>query len=125
MRKYLVFWIIFMLLTCCQDGRRRLPIISIENDTCKLGFIHKKITGLFQIKNIGNGNLVIKNAKSSCHCTNIQYPKKEIPPNGECTISFTYDPDNNYLGEVNEFIILQTNTIPTLNTLYIEGIVLK
>ena len=40
----------------------------------------EKVDLEFKIKNTGTGDLIITNAKASCGCTQLEYPKEVIKP---------------------------------------------
>ena len=76
----------------------------------------------FIIQNTGTGNLIITNAKASCGCTKLEYPKEIIKPGNKERIKVTFN--SNKTGEQKKNITLTTNATPSIKTLTIEGMVL-
>ena len=76
----------------------------------------------FIIQNTGTGNLIITNAKASCGCTKLEYPKEIIKPGNEERIKVTFN--SNKIGEQKKNITLRTNATPSIKILTIEGMVL-
>ena len=76
----------------------------------------------FIIQNTGTGNLIITNAKASCGCTKLEYPKEIIKPGNKERIKVTFN--SNKIGEQKKNITLTTNATPSIKILTIEGMVL-
>ena len=76
----------------------------------------------FIIQNTGTGNLIITNAKASCGCTKLEYPKEIIKPGNKEHIKVTFN--SNKTGEKKKNITLTTNATPSIKILTIEGMVL-
>ena len=76
----------------------------------------------FIIQNTGTGNLIITNAKASCGCTKLEYPKEIIKPGNKERIKVTFN--SNKTGEQKKNITLTTNATPSIKILIIEGMVL-
>ena len=76
----------------------------------------------FIIQNTGTGNLIITNAKASCGCTKLEYPKEIIKPGNKERIKVTFN--SNKTGEKKKNITLTTNATPSIKILTIEGMVL-
>ena len=76
----------------------------------------------FIIQNTGTGNLIITNAKASCGCTKLEYPKEIIKPGNKERIKVTFN--SNKIGEQKNNITLTTNATPSIKILTIEGMVL-
>ena len=76
----------------------------------------------FIIQNTGTGDLIITNAKASCGCTQLEYPKEIIKPGNKERIKVTFN--SNKIGEQKKNITLTTNATPSIKILTIEGIVL-
>ena len=53
----------------------------LGNESINFGEIiqGEKVDLEFRIKNTGNGDLIITNAKASCGCTQLEYPKDKDP----------------------------------------------
>ena len=69
-------------------------------------------------------DLFISNAKASCGCTQLQYPKENIKPGKEESIRVTFDSEYR-IGKQTKKITLRTNSIPNITILTIEGTVLS
>ena len=83
----------------------------------------EKVNLEFKIKNTGKGDLIITNAKASCGCTQLEYPKEIIKPGNQENISVTFD-SKNRSGKQKKNITLTTNATPSIKILTIEGVVL-
>lgn len=56
----------------------------------KTGY-QQPITAVFKFRNQSSRKLKIRNVRPDCNCTDIDYPKKDIEPNGKFEIRMTYD----------------------------------
>ena len=83
----------------------------------------EKVDLEFKIKNTGNGDLIITNAKASCGCTQLKYPKEVIKQGNVESINVTFD-SKNKIGVQKKNITLTTNSTPNIKILTIEGMVL-
>ena len=83
----------------------------------------EKVNLEFKIKNTGKGDLIITNAKASCGCTQLEYPKEIIKPGNEESIRVTFD-SKNKIGEQKKNITLMTNATPNIKILTITGTVI-
>jgi hypothetical protein len=99
-------------------------ISIIGNETINFGeIIQGKDKNIeFIIQNTGTGNLIITNAKASCGCTKLEYPKEIIKPGNKERIKVTFN--SNKIGEQKKKITLTTNATPSIKILIIEGMVL-
>lgn len=77
----------------------------------------------FEIKNIGAYPLIITNVVTDCHCTNVTWPKKPIPPGGIARISVEYDKHKPGFFQRNVTVMCNTKNSPVLFTF--QGIVTK
>jgi len=105
------------------DNRAEITILG--NETINFGEIieGEKVDLEFRIKNTGTGDLIITNAKASCGCTKLEYPKEIIKPGNEDNISVTFD-STRKPGKQKKQITLTTNSTPSIKILSIEGNVL-
>jgi hypothetical protein len=79
------------------------------------------IIGSFELKNIGQKDLIIQSVNSSCSCTISTFSTDPIKPNEKGFIKFTYVPEKlDSLGKSKE-IIVQTNMKKRLMRLTISG----
>lgn len=99
-------------------------ISIIGNETINFGeIIQGKDKNIeFIIQNTGTGKLIITNAKASCGCTKLEYPKEIIKPGNKERIKVTFN--SNKIGEQKKNITLTTNATPSIKILTIEGMVL-
>ena len=51
----------------------------------------KPVTVQFQFKNSGGEPLIVSDAKGSCGCTGVEFPKEPVLPNQSGTIKATFD----------------------------------
>lgn len=80
----------------------------------------QKVRHIFKFKNVGEGALVISDAKTSCGCTVSEYPRKPVPPGGEGEVVVEFDSENKQ-GQVSKTVTLFANTIPNETELKIKG----
>ncbi len=78
---------------------------------------------VFKFKNTGGKPIIITNAKGSCGCTDIDYPKKPILPGETTEIIVTYDAE--LLGVFNKTVTLTMNIEKSSQVLHLKGIVIK
>jgi len=78
---------------------------------------------IFKFKNIGGKPVIITNAKGSCGCTDIDYPKKPILPGQTANIIVTYDAE--LLGVFNKTVTLTMNIERSSQILHLKGTVVK
>ncbi|MCD6555913.1 MAG: DUF1573 domain-containing protein [Bacteroidales bacterium] len=78
---------------------------------------------IFKFKNIGGKPIIITNAKGSCGCTDIDYPKKPILPGETTEIVVTYDAE--ITGVFNKTVTLTMNIEKSSQILHLKGIVVK
>jgi len=78
---------------------------------------------VFKFKNIGGKPVIITNAKGSCGCTDIDYPKKPILPGQTTEIIVTYDAE--LLGVFNKTVTLTMNIERSSQILHLKGTVVK
>ena len=121
------------LFFSCSNSEKKTPKHLIDNgaeitivgdETINFGeIIQGKDKNIeFIIQNTGTGDLIITNAKASCGCTQLEYPKEIIKPGNKERIKVTFN--SNKIGEQKKNITLTTNATPSIKILTIEGIVL-
>ncbi len=64
----------------------KTPVINVG----KTGF-EVPVTATFELRNRGSRHLTIREVKTDCGCTQVDYPKKSISGGDRFTISMTYD----------------------------------
>ena len=99
-----------------------VPIIYMSEDNFNFGEIlqGELVTYDFKIKNTGNSNLLIADARGSCGCTVPDWPREPIPPNKESYIRVTFNSEGRE-GYQNKTITLLTNSIPNTKVITING----
>ena len=78
---------------------------------------------IFKFKNIGGKPIIITNAKGSCGCTDIDYPKKPILPGETTGIVVTYDAE--IMGVFSKTVTLTMNIEKSSQILHLKGTVVK
>ncbi len=73
----------------------------------------------FKMTNTGGKPILITNAKGSCGCTEIEYPKRPIRPGETVKILINYDAEE--LGEFNKTVTLTMNIEKSSQVLHISG----
>ena len=133
MMRILVYISICFLFFSCSNSEDKIDDNLIDNgaeitivgdETINFGeIIQGKDKNIeFIIQNTGTGNLIITNAKASCGCTKLEYPKEIIKPDNKERIKVTFN--SNKTGEQKKNITLTTNATPSIKILTIEGMVL-
>ena len=133
MMRILVYISICFLFFSCSNSEDKIDDNLIDNgaeitivgdETINFGeIIQGKDKNIeFIIQNTGTGNLIITNAKASCGCTKLEYPKEIIKPGNKERIKVTFN--SNKTGEQKKNITLTTNATPSIKILTIEGMVL-
>ncbi|MCS6980827.1 MAG: DUF1573 domain-containing protein [Flavobacteriales bacterium] len=80
----------------------------------------QKVRHVFRFKNVGKGDLVISDAKTSCGCTVSEYPKEPVPPGEEGEIVVEFNSEGKQ-GQVSKTVTLYANTVPNETELKIKG----
>ncbi|MFD2937755.1 DUF1573 domain-containing protein [Spirosoma flavum] len=114
----LLMLLIFFSLFSCSNS---ITSIFITNETIDLGEIKKAnlIKAKFEIKNVGNNELLIKKIYADCICTKVSIEKYEAKPNEVIFAQAWYN--NQILGPFQQLIFLEGNTHPTRHILIIKG----
>jgi len=68
----------------------------------------EKVAYVFAFENKGTGNLVVKNAITSCGCTVPKYDTKPIPPGGSGNLEVVFDTYEKY-GKQSKTISVRSN----------------
>lgn len=72
------------------EGTAIIKFEKLEHDFGKI-FQGEKVSYIFKFKNIGSGELVIKNAAASCGCTVPKFPRDPIIPGESGEIEVVFD----------------------------------
>ena len=78
---------------------------------------------VFKFKNTGGKPIIITNAKGSCGCTDIDYPKSPILPGKTADIVVTYDAE--LPGVFNKTVTLTMNIERSSQVIHLKGTVVK
>ena len=95
----------------------KTPVINVG----KTGF-EVPVTATFELRNRGSRHLTIREVKTDCGCTQVDYPKKSISGGEKFTISMTYDA--RMLGHFTKQATLYSNASPEPVYLKMKGVVL-
>jgi len=118
--------VLFIIMCSCNHAPAKL---SFDHPSIDVGKVKAGTTNIFTIKirNTGDEELIIKEAKAECGCTNIDIPKKTLLGNetGVVKISFTaftvYPPNYKF----KKSIVFLSNGADKINDLTISGIIVK
>ena len=132
--RILLYISVYFLFFSCSNSEKKIPTHLIDNgaeitilgsESINFGeIIQGKDKNIeFIIQNTGTGDLIIANAKASCGCTQLEYPKEIIKPGNVESINVTFD-SKNKIGVQKKNITLTTNATPNIKILTIEGMVL-
>lgn len=129
MKYFAVLFILVSFLLSCNNKRKNdthLKANSIEfiDSIHNFGIIpiEKPIDSIdFKFVNKGNDLLVILNAKPSCHCTRVKYPKYPINPGDTSYVRVIYDGTGRSPEFFNKSVSVYTNAAFESIRLYING----
>ena len=98
--------------------------VRFEPDTCNFGNIQRgdSATAEFKYFNEGDFPLQIKKIGYSCGCTKAEYDTSKVLPGGYGIIKIKYA-SREETGTILKTLIVECNTNPTLNILFIKGMV--
>ena len=87
-KAFLPFYL-FTLLPLNIHGQQ----ISAKNEVIDCGSVvyEQPVTAKFELQNMSSNPLVIKNVRTSCGCTTVEYPKGQIAPGESFVVNATYD----------------------------------
>lgn len=90
-----------------------IPIITFDKGFVDLGNVKKGETREieYHFTNTGDGELLIE-IVTACKCTELDWPKKPVPPGGKGVIRAVYDSTNSHGGELTKVIDIIANTKP-------------
>lgn len=127
----IVLLVNFVFLSSCSksEGEQRIDSSVIENMTI-IKFEKKEldfhlveegevVQGSFVFTNEGKYPLVIYDVNTSCGCTVADYPKGEIAPGEQGTISVKYDSEGSSGMRISKEITVNANTTPAKTKLRI------
>ena len=83
----------------------------------------KPVTAEFSFTNKGELPLLINQAKGSCGCTGVEYPKAPVLPGQSGVVKATFNAAA--LGAFNKSVTVESNAEGGTETLYLKGEVVK
>lgn len=101
---------------------KKTPKISFKETVYDFGQISLKggkVSHEFSFTNIGNGNLVITNARADCGCTRPEYSDEPLASGKKGSIKVTFAPAGK--GHFSKKITITTNGNPRKTRLLIKG----
>jgi len=112
-----------MAILCGQGRSYAQPLAEYDAFTHDLGTLTWHVAGLttFQITNIGNENLLIKDVRTDCGCTVVTWTHDPIRPGESGTVSATFDAG--MLGHFSKHIAVYTNADTRPVYLRMDGVV--
>ncbi len=103
-----------------KQGEVTWDEVSIDLGSVKQ---YKQQTATFKMTNTGGKSIIITNAKGSCGCTEISYPKHPIAPGRSAKITVLFDAED--AGTFNKTITLTMNIEKSIQELHLSGEVEK
>ena len=98
------------------------PVIEFDSEEFDFGTIAQgqSVYHVFNIKNIGESELILNDVKPTCGCTVPKnWPKQPIAPGESAEIEVQYDGSGT--GLVKKLITVTSNAKPAFNKLYLRG----
>jgi len=94
-----------------KEFLNKLPKIEFDKAVHDFGTINEgdKVETEFIVKNTGENDLVIADAKASCGCTVPEWPKEPIAPGASAAIKVSFD-SSGKPGKQSKTVTLTTNT---------------
>lgn len=111
MKKYIVIFLIAMMLPFATFARKKAGEMKFEHTTYNFGTIAEhggKVQHTFEFTNTGDANLVIIDASADCGCTVPEYSSKPIAPGKSGKIRVIFDPLYR-AGSFTKVITIRTN----------------
>jgi len=99
--------------------------MSFDQDSFDFGTVTDGdlVSKVFTFKNTGDKDLILLTVKGSCGCTVPEdWPKHPITPGESGEIKVTFNSANR-VGKIRKTVRIEANTVPTVTTLAITGVV--
>jgi archaellum component FlaF (FlaF/FlaG flagellin family) len=122
MKKNTVFAMLLLTATCLQAAAQEIAIESKVIDCGQVQYRHP-VTAEFAMRNQGNAPLVIKEVRTSCGCTQVDYPQQPIAPGQTFLVKTTYDAKT--MGHFDKKIGVYSNGSKEPMVLSIHGLVVE
>lgn len=99
--------------------------ITFEEEIHDFGTVERgeKLSHIFNFKNNGNENLLVKNITSSCGCTVAKWTRNELVPGGKGEIEVTFDTVGKS-GKQVKTVTIETNAVPSTRVIHVTAEVL-
>jgi len=103
-----------------NSDNSKMPIIKFSKEIHDFGLLlqGEKVSYTFKFKNIGKGDLIIKEATATCGCTVPKYPRKPIAAGEQGEIEVIFDSQNR-TGKQVKSVSVWTNCQPNKTKLQI------
>jgi hypothetical protein len=111
-----------VLLAVAQSGESPLKFDRTEWDFGTIAEEGGAVTHRFTFRNTGTVPVAIDRAVSSCGCTTPDYPRSPVQPEGEGTVTVSFDPTG-YPGAFSKSVVVVSGGGKLRNTLIIKGTV--
>ena len=111
---------LFLSMGCLSASAQRMEAVRKAID-CGQVLYRTPVTAVFEVKNKGGKPLSITTVRKSCGCTEVDYPKKEIPAGQVFKVKATYDAAQ--MGHFNKQIGLYTAAAKEPLILTLKGVV--
>jgi hypothetical protein len=108
-----------------EEKAGKMPVVEFDKIDHDFGTINAgdKVTTEFIVKNTGEGDLIISDAKATCGCTVPEYPKHPLKSGESAPIKVTFD-STGKSGNQSKTVTLTTNTEKASETFNIRANVL-
>lgn len=99
--------------------------LSVKNEVIDCGNViyEQPVTAKFEMQNMSSNPISIKDVKTSCGCTTVEYPKEQIAPGESFVVNATYD--SRQMGHFFKDIALYSDASQQPFYLQIRGVVVE
>ena len=99
--------------------------LSVKNEVIDCGNViyEQPVTAKFEMQNMSSNPISIKDVKTSCGCTTVEYPKGQIAPGESFVVNATYD--SRQMGHFFKDIALYSDASQQPFYLQIRGVVVE
>ena len=99
--------------------------LSVKNEIIDCGNVvyEQPVTAKFEMQNMSSNPITIRDAKTSCGCTSVEYPKGQIAPGESFVVNATYD--SRQMGRFFKDIALYSDASQQPFYLQIRGVVVE
>ena len=103
----------------------RAQQLSVKNEVIDCGNViyEQPVTAKFELQNMSSNPVSIKDVKTSCGCTTVEYPKGQIAPGESFVVNATYD--SRQVGHFFKDIALYSDASQQPFYLQIRGVVVE